>query len=319
MSARGVWRACGSTIGMLLLGMCTATVSFSKMLDLTGYQDDTGAITVQRGGDTVDPYFSLQALVLANAHGLDISAQASPWSQWLTKQYRTTGQLHRFCKQDHQWVACKPADAEDASLALWLTFLNTVPTQKLQTPQLPRLQKRVRTALQELRDPQSGLYKVSRQIPHSLFMDNLEVWSAAPTRRHALAIQRVFWDADLEIYRVSTQADHPHPMAVFYPDAAAQLYPLLMKFPSIPSGASAFYKQWMAKHRRQWLSLMRTDFPWGLIALVAWEQGDLPTVICWQLHALPLRHGMHWTVTDEVIAQILPPQPESPMTPEDCT
>ena len=35
MSARGVWRACGSTIGMLLLGMCTATVSFSKMLDLS--------------------------------------------------------------------------------------------------------------------------------------------------------------------------------------------------------------------------------------------------------------------------------------------
>jgi hypothetical protein len=78
----------------------------------------------------------------------------------------------------------------------------------------------------------------------------------------------------------------------------------------------------MREHRALWLAQSGREFPWGLIALVAWRQGDLVSVRCWQQRALPHRHTALWTVSDEVIAQILPPWPASPHTPppkENCT
>lgn len=303
----------------LSLALGVPSAGQSKALDLSGYMDSTGAITVQHNGDTVDPYFALQALLLAQSHGLEMAQQARAWSNWLAPHFLATGQLGRYCKTRLGWAQCKPPDGEDASLALWLVFLNTVPAKQLQTAQVPVLRKRATQALRALHDPQTGLYRVSKDLPYSLFMDNLEVWSAWPSPALAHAIQHHFWDARLQVYRVSTQASHPHPMAVFYPDATAQLYPLLLKFPGTPGEASAFYRQWMAQHRHHWLSQMAGDFAWGLIALIAWEQGDLHTVQCWQQYALALRHSPHWTVTDEVVAQILPPLPDPTLNLKDCT
>jgi hypothetical protein len=301
------------------LALGAPSVGHSKALDLRGYIDSTGAITVQHGGDTVDPYFALQALLLARAHGLDIAQQAPEWTRWLATHYVATGQLGRYCKTRLGWAQCKPADGEDASLALWLKFLKSVPAKQLKTTQLPALKKRANQDLRALYDPSTGVYRVSHDIPYSLFMDNLEVWSAQPSPGLARAIQHTFWDETLQVYRITTQTEHPHPMAVFYPDATAQLYPLLLKFPGIPGGASAFYRQWITQHRHRWLSQMASDFPWGVIALTAWEQGDLQTVQCWQQHAMPLRHSLHWTVTDEVVAQILPPPPDGSLLQKDCT
>lgn len=317
MSARP---ALGGWIQLILcLAWSIPALGQSKALNLNGYMDNTGAITVQHGGDTVDPYFALQALLLAKAHGLDIAHLAPLWTDWLATHHLATGQLGRYCKTGLGWAQCKSADGEDASLALWLNFLKTVPARQLKTPHLAVLKKRTQQALRALHDPRAGIYRVSRDIPYSLFMDNLEVWSTQPSPALAQAIQRTFWDEALQVYRVSTQATHPHPMAVFYPDATAQMYPLLLKFPGIPGGASAFYRRWMAQHRHHWLSQMASDFPWGLIALTAWDQGDLHTVQCWQQHALPLRHSPHWTVTDEVVAQILPPLADLSSTQKDCT
>lgn len=305
---------------VLALGLaCCSPALGSKTLDLTGYIDETGAITVQRNGDTVDPYFALQALLLADAHGLDTSAPASGWLNWLAPRYEASSRLDRYCKRQSQWWSCKSADADDASLALWLAFLQARPSGAGNTVRISALKQQARQDLQALQDRRTGLYRVSKKIPHNLFMDNLEVWSVQPSKRLERAIQRAFWDGHLQIFRVSTQPDHPYPMAVFYPDATAQLYPLLMKFPHIPGGKPAFYKQWMAKYRQLWLGQMPTDFAWGLVALAAWEQGDFETVLCWQARALPLRHGLHWTVTDEVVFQIISsPLPSSTST-EDCT
>lgn len=306
----------------LCLAWCSPALSSGKALDLTGYTDETGAITVQRHGETVDPYFALQALLLAKAHGLDTSAVATDWLNWLATRYEASARLDRHCKRNSTWWSCKSADADDASLALWLAFLQTQAPVAQQTARISTLKQQARRSLQALQDRRTGLYRVSAQIPHSLFMDNLEVWSVRPTPRLTRAIFHTFWDAQLQIFKVTTQTDHPHPMAVFYPDAAAQLYPLLVKFPRIPGGAPALYKRWIARHRHTWLSQMPTDFAWGLLALVAWEQGDSETVHCWQERAAPLRHGLHWTVTDEVVFQIVAPfssSPSSPTSQEDCT
>lgn len=298
------------------LTVCAWLPAHGQRLDLSGYLDESGAITVQHQGDTVDPYFALQALLLAHAHGLDISGPAAAWSRWLAPRYQSTGRLDRHCKQAQRWQACKPADADDASLALWLAFLKTRPDTGLLTR---RSAGRARQSLETLRNKHTGLYQVSWQVPVHLFMDNLEVWSVLPSPQLARAIQQTFWDASQQIYKVSTQTEHPHPQDVFYPDATAQLYPLLVRFPLIPGEALMHYQRWMARHRSAWLAQMDTDFAWGLIALLAWEHRDLETVRCWQKKALPLRHGLHWIVTDEVVFQIVPLLPPSSATQDHCT
>lgn len=296
----------------------------SQALNLRGYTDASGAITVQHLGDTVDPYFALQALGLAQTHGLDISSYALPWARWVVQRYQEAGHIGRYCQSlQHKaptWRWCKPPDADDSTLALWLQFLHRLPNSVRAQLPIDALQARATQDLRRLHDPDTGLYHVSPHIRYSLFMDNLEVWSAWPSTSFALAIQSKFWDSKLQIYRVSTQAAHPHPGKHFYPDATAQIFPLLVDFPHVPGGAASHYTRWMQLHRSQWLAQSGREFPWGLIALVAWRQGDMSSVRCWQQRALPHRHSALWTITDEVVAQILPsPTTLMPHPQEKCT
>lgn len=300
-----------------LLAVCTA--STAKTLDLSGYTDASGAITVQHQGDTVDPYFSLQALWLAQSQGMDISAHALPWARWLTDHYTAAGHLGRYCKTPQGWIWCKAPDADDSSLALWLHLLRNLPASERLQLKASVLEARAWQDLQQLQDTRLGIYKVSPHVAHGLFMDNLEVWSTLPSNRLAHSIRTVFWDAERGLFRVSTQPEHPHPGHAFYPDATAQIYPLLVGFPGVPGGAAQHYQRWMAQHRTPWLAQIGHEFPWGLIAVVAWQQGDANTVRCWQHKALPLRHSFFWTVTDEVVAQLLPPLTAPLPNPKDCS
>ena len=315
-------------LGMLCCGLSSLLAQAQpQVLDLRGYTDATGAITVQYQGDTVDPYFALQALGVAQSHGLDISPYALAWARWLAQRYQEAGHIGRYCQSGVKplttWRWCKPPDADDSSLALWLQFLHRLPSSVRDQLPIDTLQARAAQDLRQLNNPATGLYHVSPHIRHSLFMDNLEVWSAWPSPSLARAIQRTFWDPALQLYRVSTQASHPHPDTHFYPDATAQIYPLLWDFPLASGNAQAHYTRWMKQHRARWLAQSGHEFPWGLVALVAWRQGDWPSVRCWQQRALPHRHSALWTVTDEVIAQILPRPPMTPTlnTPsqENCT
>ena len=54
----------------LWLLMHATIASALPKLELQGYVDDSGAITILNGGDTTDPYFSLQALLLAHDNGM---------------------------------------------------------------------------------------------------------------------------------------------------------------------------------------------------------------------------------------------------------
>ncbi len=309
-------RACTwGALGLLTLGQGL----HAKALDLKGYSDASGAITVQYQGDTVDPYFVLQALLLAQSQQLDISAYALPWARWLAEHDVASGHLGRYCKTPQRWIWCKAPDADDSSLALWLQFLRQLPASDRAQIQAPALEARAHQALAQLKNPANGLYQVTPHIATSLFMDNLEVWASAPDARLAQAIQSVFWDTQLQLYRISTQAEHPHPGNSFYPDATAQIFPLLLGYPLVPGGASAHYQRWMKQHRARWLAQMGREFPWGLIAMAAQQQGDSTTVRCWQQHALPFRHSHYWTVTDEVVAQILPPLKPPYPNKKDCT
>lgn len=300
-------------VGLLMI----CTLSCAKTLDLSGYTDASGAITVQHQGDTVDPYFALQALWLAQSQGMDTSAHALPFARWLAGQYSAAGHLGRYCKSVTGWVWCKAPDADDASLALWLHLLRHLPDADRQRINASAVEARAWQDLQGLQDARLGIYKVSPHVTHGLFMDNLEVWSTLPGSRLAQSIHATFWDAQHGLFRVSTQPEHPHPGHTFYPDATAQIYPLLVGYP-MPGGATPHYQRWMARHRSVWLQQSGREFPWGLIAIVAWQQGDAQTVRCWQQQALPFRHSFFWTVTDEVVAQLLPPLTTPFPNPKDC-
>lgn len=290
-------------------------------LNLKGYADASGAISVQHLGDTVDPYFALQALLLAHSHGLDIAQPAKAWGAWLVQRQKPDATFDRFCRNGPVWAACKTADADDSVLGLWLAFMDTLPAAERSQPTLVRSRAATSVALAKLVDPQQGIYLVSPVYQHGLFMDNLELWAHAFTHRAAQnarhpqftkTLASVFWDDQRKRYLVSTQPGQRDTVHAFYPDAVAQIFPLLVKFPLIPGGATAHYRRWMAEHREEWLAQVKDDFAWGLVAIVALQQGDIPSARCWLQTALPHRHSAHWTVTDEVSAQILEARAISP-------
>lgn len=294
-------------------------------LNLSGYAEPSGAITIQHKGDTIDPYFALQALLLAKEHRLDIQALEVPWARWLLARQKPDATFDRFCRTGPVWSPCKTADADDALLALWLRFIDGLPVEVRQEPGFIKSHAEASATLLRLMSPPTGVYLVSPVYMHGLFMDNLEVWTYPPAHAasqnkgrpsFAATIQSVFWDTQEQRYHVSTQPEQKTAKRHFYPDAVAQIFPHMVHFPHIPGGAKAHYQNWIKAHRDEWLKQVETDFAWGLIALVSLQHNDLASVRCWQQKTLPARHTSHWTATDEVVHQVLKARGVAPQPAE---
>src|SRR5882757_5271075 len=110
-------------IFLLLLAPSPAHASPQNLvLDL--YQTPDGAITVNEHGNFVDPYFANRALTLADESGVDVRAIAERWIPWLMAHQLSDGRFERYCKSGgSDWSPCKPSDADDAGLAVWLELL----------------------------------------------------------------------------------------------------------------------------------------------------------------------------------------------------
>jgi hypothetical protein len=300
-------------LAALLLGAAQARPL--PALDLTGYAGADGAITILHGGPASDPYFALQALLLARDNGLDATAPAEKFARWLVPRQKPDGTFDRFCRvPGGAWSACKTADADDSLLALWMRLLDTMPGTLAASPQLRKSYQVSKASLEHLYQPSRGIYMVSPVYLHGLFMDNLEVWShkdhlrpgdRAETARLARAIHETFWDPAARKFLVSTQLEQRGREPAFYPDHVAQVFPLLVGFPLLPSDASKHYNQWMRQYRALWLSQGEADYPWGLLAVLALRQGDVSSARCWLREAGGMRHSARWAVTDEVSLQIL--------------
>lgn len=298
-----------------LFGMfACASATQATSLDLKGYADDAGAISIQHAGATIDPYFTLQALLLAHEHKLDISPYAQKWANWMLARQKPDATFDRFCRNGPVWAPCKTADADDSLLALWLQFLETMPAELKRNVKWQKSHAAASASLMRLVDPARGIYLVSPVYQHGLFMDNLEVWTYKPAHgavqngRHpnfGRAIHKTFWDEAGQRFLVSTQPEQKGTEHAFYPDAVAQIFPLLVKYTPIAGGERAYYREWMNRHRSDWLKQVRHDFAWGLVAIVALQQNDVESAQCWIERTSPYRHTVHWTVTDEVTLQIL--------------
>lgn len=287
-------------------------------LALGTYQRPDGAIPVTAATHRVDPYFAAKALLAARDAALDARGPAAAWIAWLLPRQRPDGRIDRFCLERAEWVACARADADDAMMALWMELLVAFAPPGGLAPGRRESLERAAAYLESLRDPATGVYRISREEPTALFMDNVEVISAlsAVAAYHARAgdggaaaewggraarlreaVVRVFrGDAG---FRVSTQA--PRAAPAFYPDVVAQIFPLTAGV-AIPGwDGPAAYARWMGAHREAWLARRGMDYPWGLVALAAARMKDEATVRCWAARAAPLRHGGSWNVLEEAI------------------
>ncbi|WP_296228085.1 hypothetical protein [Ralstonia sp. UBA689] len=304
-------------------------------LSLQGYQRPDGAITTYLSGDSVDPYFATKALLVAQDAGLDTTAAAHRWIHWLLPQQLADGRFERYCLKGERFLPCRPADADDALLATWMELLARSSPPEGMPADWKRSFGQARRHLDTLRDKRLGVYRISADLPVALLMDNVEISSAYKAvseylrRRHdeegAVAWKRRAEQLDRDILKVfwqpargfvaSTQARNENE---FYPDTVAQIFPILAGIQPPNRTLETGYQAWMQQHRFVWLQMSETDFPWGLVALVADRMGDQDAITCWRARSVQFRHGAHWNVLEETLylafeARLSPEQALSPV------
>ncbi|MGO4809389.1 hypothetical protein AB4156_07265 [Cupriavidus sp. 2MCAB6] len=320
---------------LLLLASHVNQMACGADLVLSGYQRPDGAITTYFGGDTIDPYFAAKALLAAQDAGLKTNAAAGRWIAWLLPRQHDDGSFDRYCLKGQRFVSCQEADADDALMAAWMEVLvRSVPPAGMPASWKRSFDKASRN-LDTLYDKRSGVYYISTDLPVALLMDNVEVSSAfkavssyylrmgdrvgaANWMRKAEQLDkdilRVFWRPP-ERFLVSTQ---PRDKSEFYPDAVAQIFPILADIQPANRTNENAYQSWMKEHRMTWLQTSEVDFPWGLIALVADKMGDKDAIACWRVRSVQFRHGKHWNVLEEALylafeARLTPEQSLAPV------
>ena len=318
---------CRPGLGLLILILGCIGTPYAASLDLSAFQYPDGAITVQRkdaqSAPVVDPYFAAKALLAGLDLGLDISAPAHAWIGWMLPHQRPDGRFDRWCVKGHSYERCAQADADDAALAVWMELMLRL---YAVSPVPATWQVSLDNADQYLRSLRSpaGYYYVSHELQVGLLMDNAEVYAAliAATRQAqavgdvtestqkkrqaaqlAQAIRATFWAGTTRRYRPSTQK---HKSGSFYPEATAQLFPLLAGMPLPEANIThwpSWFGEWRTRHHAAWLANARHDYPWGLVALAAWKTGDANTAACWLTRVAAQRNTTRWNVLEEAIYQ----------------
>lgn len=292
----------------MIMVMAATQAAHGETLILRGYQLPDGAITTLYGGDVVDPYFAIRALLLAEDGGLAIHAPARAFILWMLQRQREDGLFERYCaKPGEQWQTCAAADADDALLAMWLELLAIVPPPRGYEKQWRESAFKANRQLALLKNPQTGIYHISATLPVGLFMDNLEIYQAfrrigrhTEAKQLAQAIETVFWREEKQNYAASTQE---RTESAFYPDRVAQIYPLLFNYKKAGRDNAAFMRAWLAENRADWPSNTPADYPWGLAAVAALKAGVQNAAYCWQVRAIPFRYGKQWNVLEEASLQ----------------
>jgi len=308
---------------LLCLLLSPASPALSDEFAILRYQRAGGAIVVNTGGDFVDPYFALKALLTAQDEGLDIRGPALAWIHWLLPRQLPDGRFRRYCRErSGKWRGCKEADADDALFALWLQLLYRLAPASGLPPEWRASVNKAGYQLARLYDHKLGIYAVSRKNPVGLFIDNVEIWAAfkdisasqrrlgeleaaQPTQARAetmaSSITHVFWDKKRGAFRVSTQRQPEHD---FFPDAVAQIYPWLAGLP-IPQDRNLAWPEWKRRYGEVWIERQSDPHPWGLVALAALELGDEDTAACWMARSAPLRYGREWNVLEDAAYQAI--------------
>jgi len=306
--------------GGIIVTVAALWPGFSCALDLSAYQRPDGAITVHPQDDHVDPYFVMKALWVARQFGDPAPVESKAWIGWLLPRQAADGSFARYCEQDKVWQVCDEPDADDSMLAMWIELLHETAPRRMPASWAASAE-RAEHALALLRDPQSGVYRVSLKFNDALLMDNVEVYAAlrrigelqskagdhAGARRHLaqaqalrLAITIVFHPHGGDLLRWSSGDDSS---TAFYPYGVAHLYPWLHQMNTEGFGAMASWQTWLNRYGEDWLTRRSDSFPWGLVAFLAWREKSYHEVTRWIDNAAALRGGSNWNVLEEAVLQ----------------
>ncbi len=316
------WSAILQLSTLLLCLAASGNASVTLTLDL--YQTPDGAITVNEHGDFVDPYFANRALTLADESDMDVKGITERWIPWLIAHQLSDGRFQRYCKAGgSDWTPCKPSDADDAGLAVWLELLYRLAPASGLPAAWQASASRANRYLEDLRDKNTGLYFVSHDLQVCLLMDNVEIYHlfrmmAAANRRFGptklsrdyekradnlrRAIVHHLWSTSRHRFMASTQEPGP---TSFYPTDVAQVYPWLFKMQTPAGDAKVAFRRWLNSHGNVWLDRSKDQFPWGMVALAANQFGETQSVDRWLENSKSLRHSAYWTVLDETLVQLL--------------
>jgi hypothetical protein len=290
-------------------------------------QSPDGAITLNSGGNYVEPYFATKALIVAQDGGLDVQGAAHSWIGWALPRQRPDGLFHRFCRPDNHdnhndaWRDCAAADADDSMLALWMQLLYRMAPATGMPPEWQRSVTLATMQLAKLRNRRLGVYHISRRNHVALLMDNIEVYAAlkdvakvqqrwhdpaaaatdARAEQLGAAIQRIFWDRHARRFRPSMQKTRP----AFYPDSVAQVYPWLADVNGPGQDPRQAWKEWKHAFGAGWMERRYDSHPWGLVALAAEKLGDTTSAACWTSQSDSLRGSSSWNVLEEAVWQSL--------------
>lgn len=292
-------------------------------------QAPDGAMTLNAGGNYVEPYFATKALIVAQDGGLDVRDAGLAWIRWILPRQRPNGLFGRFCRTNAEWRDCAPADADDSMLALWMQLLYRMAPATGMPAEWQRSLTLAAKQLAKLHNRRLGVYHISDRNHVALFMDNIEVYAAlkdvagAQLRLHdssaaateaqaeqlAAAIQRIFWDRRAQRFRPSMQKSRP----AFYPDSVAQVYPWLADVSGPGQDPRRAWEQWKQMFGAGWIGRRYDTHPWGLVALAAEKLGDATSAACWTAQSGSLRDSSSWNVLEEAVWQSLRarfPQPQ---------
>lgn len=296
-------------------------------LRLGRFQSPEGLIQTYHDGVTADPYFGLYALDLADIMGLDTREAKQRFIAWGLQEQRPDGRFEKYCLKEGSWERCGIADSDDATLARWMLLLYTSKNWAEMPANWKSSLERADRMLMSLR-MRNGIFSV---FPHdtpgykgyALFKDNVEVLSAfekiaktLQTQGHALesrtflrraeqlrkAMKEHFGDEPFALKRLALGANYPAPR--FYPHAVAIPFGWLEGYFEQPT--SAEWDRWLEQHEQAWLSNAKRDFPWGVLAISAYQTGRPDIAACWlQRHTPEWRSQTRWNILEEVAAQAL--------------
>jgi hypothetical protein len=316
--------------------LSTAHAAAGWPLDLAGYQQADGAVTIEHDGDEVDPYFAFKAILIARARGADDAGALDRFVSWVLARARDDGRIERYSRRGDAWVATRPADADDVALALWMQALLTVADGRRLRPRETRALGRARDYLElHLLDRASGLYRPFAVDDDPLLMDNVEMLAAlrsveALQRRRrdygaagywhlrttelASAIESSFAGIDTltpattagarKLAEASAEVpSDAAPALLFYPDCVAAPFAWLHGVPR--THATARFDAWLARYGDAWRQNAKLDYPWGLIALVALQEGRADIAGAWRLAQDEQRRNGRWNVLEESVWQAL--------------
>lgn len=293
---------------------------------LRDYQTDTGLIVTFRAGAVADPYFGLYALELAQRAGLDVRGVALRFIEWGLREQRADGFFERYCKEE-SWQRCGRADSDDATLARWLQLLARQSTPQTMPKNWEKSFDAAHAALMSLK-MRSGIYSVyppgtKGYDGYALFKDNVEVLQVFTFLESHFAQYGIMDKARLygRKARELRAAMHKHfgaqPFGLktlalgasydrerFYPHAVAVPFGWMEGYFEPPTQGA--WARWLTQYRDTWYEHAKRDFPWGLVALAAWEGGqDLEARAWLEAYRGQRERDERWNVLEEVSFLIL--------------